>query len=112
MIVYQHLKAVILNGHRYSHNEAVLLSFHSDEFVFGIIESVYFINEEIYLLCNDLLVESYSCHYRAYEVLKTGGTLTFLNIRELLDDHPLGVYCLSGKTYITLKYYIYEELLS
>ena len=104
-------KAVILNGQRYSHNEAVVVSFHLDEFVFGLIESVYFVNEEIYLLCNDLLIESYSCHYRAYEVLKTG-TLTFLNIRELLDYHPLGVYYLSGKTYITLKYYISEELLS
>ena len=74
-------KAVDLNGQRYSHNEAVVLSFQLDEFIFGIIESVYFINDEVYLLCNDLLIESYSCHYRAYEVLKTG-TLSFIN-REL-----------------------------
>ncbi|XP_066933831.1 uncharacterized protein [Clytia hemisphaerica] len=98
-------KAVVMNGHRYSVDEAVVLSYQNDDYVFGIIKLIIFFKTEIFLLCQNTDIEGFDTHIHSYQVSEINEH-TVVKIDDLLDYHPLGVYNFDGKTLIPLRYYI------
>ena len=100
-------KAVVVDGHRYESGEAVCIDFKDDEYVFSKIDSALFLNGLVYLLCLNMIVESFNSHLHAYKIIDTD-RYHLVKVSELLDYHPLGIYTVSGKEYVSLKYFIPE----
>ncbi len=98
-------KAVIMNGHRYSVDEAVVLSYKNDDYVFGIMKLIIFFNSNVFLLCQNTEIVRFDTHTHSYQVSEINKH-TVVKIDDLLDYHPLGAYNISGQTLIPLRYYI------
>ena len=98
-------KAIIEDGHRYSRNEAVILDFVDDEYVFGKILKVFIVDNVVYLMCNVLVTECYNSHFHAYEVCD-GYTNMLVEINKLFDYHPLGLYKLLDRFYVIMRYHV------
>ena len=103
-------KAVVSGGHRYSEYEAVILGYVSDEYEIGLIEKVFHIRNEVYILSR-VMKYFYNQHYHAYEITSIYNKFKLTEINNLIDYHPLGVYNIEDKLLITLKHYVKEDFL-
>ena len=56
--------------------------------------------KEIYLLCELLMILRFDTHFNSYEVT-TSGVLD-VNLTNLFDYHPLGIYDVHGKKLLLL----------
>ncbi len=97
------LKAVTVSGTKYSVELAVVLSESHGQYEFGRIEHIFIISGKPYLCCRKLVVHEFSEHYHSYSVGESQ-EFVLVQVKDLLDYHPLGLYHLHGKTFITLKY--------
>ena len=52
---------------------------------------VYYFKKEVYVLCDLLIILKFDTHFNSYEVTPSG-VLDFVNINDLHDCHPLGIY--------------------
>ena len=84
-------KAVVFEGQRYNVDEVVVVGFHNDEPLFGYIRSIWHFKSEIYALCDLIIIIRFNPHYNSYEVLLSE-VLDLVNLKNLFDFHPLGVY--------------------
>ena len=66
--LFTEAEGVTYKGHKYVTGGAVILHAQSLNYVFGEIISVFIINAQPYLLCNDLNIVDLNCHYNAYQV--------------------------------------------
>ena len=99
----------MFEGQRYNKDSAGMLDFCNDDYVFGRIECVYFLNDGPYLLCSKLSTVNFNSHYHAYVVEDTT-ELCLLAIQYLYDYHPLGLYNISNLTLVPLRHYIHEPV--
>ena len=84
-------KAVVFEGQRYNVEEVVVVGFHDDEPLFGYIRSIWHFKSGIYDLCDLIIIIRFNPHYNSYEVLLSA-VLDLVNLKNLFDFHPLGVY--------------------
>ena len=76
-----------------------------EQYQFAIIYRACHILNEVFLLCRK--VDSYyNHHYHSYEITNIREGYIFINIGQLLDYHPLGVYKINDKLLITLEHYV------
>ena len=101
-------KAVIVGGHRYCQEEAVILGYLPNDYEFGLIEKLFHIRNEVYLLTRALNYV-FNDHYHAYEIIGIYNSFKLTEVSKLLDHHPLGVYYTDNKLLLTLKYYVKEN---
>ena len=94
-------KAVVYEGLRHNKGESVVTDFDNDEPLFGSINSVLYFRKEIYLLCELLMILRFDTHFNSYEVT-TSGVLDLVNLTNLFDYHPLGIYDVHGKKLLPL----------
>ena len=52
----------------YHFMDIVILRICDDDYVFGEIQNIFFINEDVYLYCQELIVLEYSTHFHAHSV--------------------------------------------
>ena len=88
-------KAVVFEGQRYNVEEVVVVGFHDDEPLFGYIRSIWHFKSGIYALCDLIIIIRFNPHYNSYEVLLSA-VLDLVNLKNLFDFHPLGVYKISN----------------
>ena len=102
-------KATVFDGQRYSTSEGVLINFKEDEYVFGKILKIFMINTSVFLYCELLITIGYNSHYHAYEV-ESGNTKTLIDIKDLLDYHPLPIYRHDVKDFVIMRYHVPHKM--
>ncbi len=66
---------------------------------------------ELYLVCEELITETFCNHFHSYEVLlPRRPSFRFCNTSNLVDHNVLGIYNISNTLYVTLKYHILEKI--
>ena len=96
-------KAVVLEGQSYNVDEVVVVGFHNDEPLFDYIRSIWHFKGEIYVLCDLIIIIRFNPHYNSYEVLLSE-VLDLVNLKNLFDFHPLGVYKISNLLLLPLHH--------
>ncbi len=95
--------SVTITGTKYSQGSAVVLGEQYDSYEFGKIENIFIISGIPYLCCQKMEVCEFSAHYHSYSVQESNRFI-LVQAKDLLDYHPLGLYQVHGKMYITLRY--------
>ena len=90
---------------RYNCMDIVILKVCHDEYIFGEIKKLFFINGSVYLYCQELVVLEYSAQFHAYSVLNAD-TFILIKIEDLLDYHVLGRYAVANASYVPLKHFV------
>ena len=99
-------KSVTFEGLIYDQGCAVVLSAADDTFAFACICQNFFIDNKLYLLCENLSTVGFNRHYNSYEVSFTNEFEVY-TVDELYDNHPLGIYDVRNLRdchLVTLKY--------
>ena len=81
--------------------------------VFGkIIDIVIVSVTDCYFVCELLITDSFNSHYHAYEVRQQRQPthLVICKQCDLIDHHILGMYHVSTFTFVSLKYYLPENI--
>ena len=102
-------KAVVFEGQRYNVDEVVVVGFHNDEPLFGYIRSIWHFKSETCALCDLIIIIRFNPHYNSYEVLLSE-VLDLVNLKNLFDFHPLGVYKFTNTLFLPLHLSIDCEL--
>ena len=103
--IFSQSKAVLCEGQRYNKGEVVVLDFVNDGPLFGLIKLVCYFKKEVYVLCDLLIILQFDTHLNSYEVTPSG-LLDLVNLNDLHDYHPLGIYEISGKKFLPLVHSI------
>ena len=103
--IFSQSKAVLFEGQRYNKDEVVVLDFVNDEPLFGLIKLVCYFKKEVYVLCDLLIILQFDTHLNSYEVTPSG-VLDLVDLNDLHDYHPLGIYEISGKKFVPLAHRI------
>ena len=103
--IFSQSKAVLFEGQRYNKDEVVVLDFVNDEPLFGLIKLVCYFKKEVYVLCDLLIILQFDTHLNSYEVTPSG-VLDLVDLNDLHDYHPLGIYEISGKKFVPLVHSI------
>lgn len=101
-------QAIVVNGTRYSTGCAVILSYEDDNYKFGQIISVIHASGTDFLQCTVMETLAFNRHFHAYEVKATEAS-RLVEIDNILDYHPLGIYRKAGKLFIVLKHFVSPE---
>ncbi len=97
------VKRVTVSGTTYSQGSAVVLSESDGDYQFGRIDHIFIMCGIPFLCCMKLEVSEFSEHYHSY-IIQESPRYLLVRVRDLLDHHPLGLYQVHGKLYITLRY--------
>ena len=97
-------KGVIWRSQRYYTGCAVVID-GNHTFKFAEIEKAYFIDGVPFVYCQILDVVSFNPHFHAYEV-KKADSFRMVNLRNLYDYHPLGIYTLHKSCFIPMRHHI------
>ena len=74
-----------------------------DVVVFGV--------DQYYLVCENLLTESFVTHFHSFQVSHISPPqFSICKSTELLDHHVLHSYNVSSNSYVTLKYHLIEDI--
>ena len=103
--IFSQSKAVLFEDQRYNKGEVVVLDFVNDGPLFGLIKLVCYLKKEVYVLCDLLIILQFDTHLNSYEVTPSG-VLDLVNLNDLHDYHPLGIYEISGKKFLPLVHSI------
>ena len=103
-------KAAVEKGRRYGDDEAVIIGYDQDEYVFGLIYKVMYIRDTLYIITKSLSCH-FNEHYHAYEITSIYEEYSMTAIDDLCDHHPLGVYYIDDMLLLTLRYYVSEDLI-
>ena len=98
-------KAVVFEGQKYNVDEVVVVGFHNDEPMFGYIRSIWHFKSETYALCGLIIIIRFNPHYNSYEILLSE-VLDPVNLKNLIDFHPLGVYKINNTLLLPLHHSI------
>ncbi len=96
-------RSITVSGTKYRLGGAVVLGEKDGAYDFGKIEHIFIISGIPYMCCEKMNVTSFSEHYHSYMVEESSRFL-MVQSEDLLDHHPLGLYQLHGKSFITLRY--------
>ncbi len=97
------VRRVTVSGTTYSQGSAVVLGVMNGEYEFGRIDQIFIIRGMPYLCCMKMDVSHFSEHYHSY-IVEESSQFLLVQVKDLLDHHPLALYQLHGKMYITLRY--------
>ena len=104
--IFSQSKAVLFEGQRYNKDEVVVLDFVNDEPLFGLIKLVCYFKNEVYVLCDLLIILQCNTHLNSYEVVTPSGVLDLIDLNHLHGYHPLGMYEISAKKFVPLVHSI------
>ena len=96
-------KSVSFDGVKYNSGECTVLSFHDDDYRFGLIDCVIFHNARVYLLCKSMEITKFEPHFNTYSICNSGNYV-ISDIRNI-DYHQFGTYYLNKEIYVPLKQY-------
>ena len=65
-------KSVSFDGVKYNSGECAVLSFHNDDYRFGLIDSVIFHNTRVYLLYKSMEITKFEPHFNSYLICDSG----------------------------------------
>ena len=82
-------------------DEVVVLDFAIDESLFVLIKLVCYFKKEVYVLCDQVIILKIDTHFNSYKVTPSG-VLDLVNLSDLYDYHPLGIYEISSTKFVTL----------
>ena len=94
------------DGAEYHKNDVVVLSFIST-YVFGIVQKIIQISGKPYVYCKQLEVVEFKVHFHAYQVKETD-KYSLIQVKDLYDYHPLGLYQIGNLSLVPLKHGIYN----
>ena len=80
------INSVSQYGTKYMQNDIVIIDYEIDTFVFGMIEEVFILSGDIYLLCYVLQNILFDQHFHAYKT-KITNKLKMVKLSQLLDYH-------------------------
>ena len=80
-------KALVRRGNQYGEGECIIIAY-EDEPSFGLINSIFHIQRNDYLLCELLLVNQFSTHLNSYETEKWG-YFEMIDFDSIYDYHHL-----------------------
>ncbi len=97
------VRAVTISGTTYRQGSAVVLGELNGEYDFGRIDHIFIICGVPFLCCMKMCVCGFNEHYHSYMV-EESVNFVLVQVKNLLDYHPLGVYQLHGRSFISLRY--------
>ena len=103
--IFSQSKALFFEGQRYNKDEVVVLDFVNHEPLLGLIKLVCYFKKEVYVLCDLLIILKFNTHFNSYEVTPSG-VLELVNLNDLHDYHPLSIYEISAKKFLSLVHSI------
>ena len=56
---------VLFEGQMYAENDLVVIDVASDEPLFGYIDSIWYYNGDVFLLCDRIIICQFECHYNS-----------------------------------------------
>ena len=79
---------------------------------FGVVQDVIVFDVTVFYIVAEVLVtECFVEHYHSFEVSKQTATEYMIcEIKHLVDHHVLGLYNVSGSLFVSLKYYLVENI--
>ena len=80
-------KGVLFEGQTYAENDVVVIGFASGKPLFGYIDSIWYYNDDVFLLSDTTIIHQFDCHYNSYEV-ECSGLFEAINVDALYDYHP------------------------
>lgn len=101
-------KYVTFEGLIYDQGSSVIVDYEDDIFQFGCIQHCYFVQEKLYLLCQQLKTYGFNRHYNCYEVKFTNEYKAY-SLDDLVSINPHGIYNVKkvpGFWLIPLKTYV------
>ena len=64
-----------------------------------------YFKKEVYVLCDLLIILQFDTHFNSY-VVTPSGALDLVDLNDLHDYHPLGMYEISAKKFVPLVHSI------
>ena len=101
-------KSAKVEGKLYAKDLAVIVESLEDDYVFGLIATIFLVQGSPLLCCKLLTNLQFSSHHHAYEV-EESGSYRILKTMELPDPNPLGHYFVHGKQYVTMKHFVIPQ---
>ena len=98
-------KEVLFQGQMYAENDLVVIDFASDEPLVGYNDSIWHYNDDVFLLCDMIIIRQFDCHYNSHEVERFG-LFEAININALYYYHPLSIYQNKNRFPLPLKHFI------
>ena len=104
-------KGVLFQGQRYhsGSGSAVIIKCVDEDYLFGRIECIIYITDTPFIICTHMTVSYFDSYFHAYNV-KESTEISIVNISELPDHHPFGIYSINKQLYIPLKYFVPNTL--
>ena len=92
---------MLLNGQKCNKDEVVVLDFVIDQALFVLIKLVCYFKKEVYVLCDQVIILKIDTHFNSYKETPSV-VLDLVNLSDLCDYHPLGIYEISSTKFVTL----------
>ena len=90
---------------QYHLGHVLLLDFVEDEYLFGIVDSVFSYNDTFYFYVEKMINKGFQFRFNSFELINSG-KMDLYNINKLLDFQPLSIYNCNNMQLLHLKYFV------
>ena len=99
------MSSVQLFGQQYHLGNVLFLDFVEDEYVFGIVDSIFHIIIHFTFILKKRINKGFQFHFNSFELINSG-KMDLYSINKLLDFQPLSIYNYNNMQLLHLRYFV------